>query len=139
MNVALSTLILFLFLIPGFLFRRFYYTGEFSKQYFKQNFTDLIFPTLIPSLLFHALGIFIISNLPFSDPLTINVAVISGLISGVANYDQVNTALQNIYTYSHAILGYFFFVSLLSTLTGFLTKAFIRNLKLDRKLKIFRF
>ncbi len=139
MNVALSTLILFLFLIPGFLFRRFYYTGEFSKQYFKQNFTDLIFPTLIPSLLFHAVGIYLINHGPLANNYILNVEVISGLISGVANYDQVNHSLHNIYTYSDAILGYFFYISLLSGATGFLVRVLVRNLKLDRKLKIFRF
>lgn len=139
MNFALSTLILLLFLIPGFLFRRFYYTGEFSKQYFKQNLSDLIFPTLIPSLLFHTLGIFFINHSPFSNQYTIDVNVISGLISGVANYDQVNYGLQSIHTYSRPIIGYFFFISIISIVAGFLGKAFVRNLKLDRKLKIFRF
>lgn len=139
MNIALSTLILFLFLIPGFLFRRFYYTGEFSKQYFKQNFTDLVFPTLIPSLLFHALGIFLISHSPFTSNYVVDVGVISGLISGVANYEQVNRALLNIYTYSGPILAYFLTISLISGVTGFLVKVLVRNLKLDRRQKIFRF
>lgn len=139
MNVALSTLILLLFLIPGFLFRRFYYTGEFSKQYFKQNFTDLVFPTLIPSLLFHAVGLYLISHSPFTNAYALDIGVISGLISGVANYDQVNRALLNIYRYSDLILGYFLCISLISGVTGFLVKVFVRNLKLDRKLKLFRF
>ena len=97
MNLALSTLVLLLFLIPGFLFRRFYYTGEFSKQYFKQNFSELIFPTLIPSLLIHGFGLFLINYTTLFGAYTFDIDVISGLISGVANYEQVNYALKNIY------------------------------------------
>ncbi len=55
MNIAATAFILFGLLLPGIAFRRFYYTGEFSRQYFSDNLGQLAFRVFVPSLIAQAL------------------------------------------------------------------------------------
>jgi hypothetical protein len=57
MNIAFATAIIFILLIPGILFRRFYFSGEFSKQFFKSTAFELFASTSIPSILLHVIWI----------------------------------------------------------------------------------
>ena len=53
MNVAFSTLVLLLLLLPGIAFRRLYYTGAFSRQYFSEDFGQLLLRVGMLALVIH--------------------------------------------------------------------------------------
>jgi hypothetical protein len=135
MNIALATLTLLIILYPGFLFRRFYFIGEFSKEYFKQSVTDLIFSSIPPGFLLHFLGyIFFLKGRS-----QIDINTIGTLLSGTSDPTKVTVAFNALYQHAPHILAYFFGVSVLGITCGYLTKLFVRKLKLDRRLKLFRF
>ncbi len=51
MSIALDTLILFLFIIvPGIVFRRFYFQGEFTKQFNSKTLAHAIMASILPGL-----------------------------------------------------------------------------------------
>ena len=134
MNLALPTLVFLVFLVPGFLFRRLYFSGEFSEQYFKENFVSLIFPTLLTSIVIHLLSYILLS--PFFKPDT---STIGTFLSGDNNNKDISLAIQNVLSNYKSILLYFIIASFIGGFSGWLTKLIIRNYKLDRKYKILRF
>jgi len=134
-NIALSTFILLLLLLPGLTFRRFYYTEEFSKQYFKSSYGELFASTLVPSIIIHAFCLWVFAYPNYE----IDFQVLGTLVSGSNDQAEVSRAFKNIDTNKVYILSYFIIVILLSMIGGFSFKLFIRKLKLDRKIKLFRF
>lgn len=135
MNIALATLTLLVILYPGFLFRRFYFTEEFSKEYFKQNVTDLIFSSIVPGFLIHFFGyLFFLKGRTEIDVFTIGT-----LLNGTSDPVKVTQAFRAIYENGSTIISYFIGVSIVGMLAGLLSKLFVRNFKLDRKFKLFRF
>ncbi len=135
MNIALATLTLLVILYPGFLFRRFYFTEEFSREYFKQSVTDLIFSSILPGFLIHFIGYFLF----IKGRTQIDVITIGTLLSGTSDADKVTRAFKAVYEKSPFIISYFAGVSFVGMTAGFLTKLIVRNFKLDRKIKLFRF
>ncbi|MVN21928.1 hypothetical protein [Mucilaginibacter arboris] len=135
MNIALPTLVLLVFLVPGFLFRRMFYSGEFSEQYFKENLVSLIFPTLLTSIIVHLLCYIILSPLVLN-PDTTSIGI---LISGTNNSSEISKVTQNVLTNYKSVLLYSVIASLTGAFGGLLVKIIIRNYKLDRKYKILRF
>ena len=136
MNFALPTLVLLILLIPGFLFRRFYYSGEFSKEYFKQNFTDLILPSLILSGIINTFCYTIIYLLGYHSNAVPAIAV---LLSGTTDSFRVSSAIQILFLNLYPGLSYFLFTGITGALAGFISKYLVRTYKLDRKYKLFRF
>lgn len=135
MNIALATLTLLIILYPGFLFRRFYYTEEFSKEYFKQSVTDLIFSSIVPGLFIHFLGYLLF----IKGRNEIDVVTVGTLLSGTSDPVKVTQAFKAVYDNSFYIISYFIGVSLVGMAAGLLAKLIVRNLKLDRRFKLFRF
>ena len=135
MNIALATLTLLIILYPGFLFRRFYYTGEFSKEYFKQSVPDLIFSSILPGFFIHFIGYLLF----IKGRGEIDVVTIGTLLSGTSDSTKVTEAFKTVYQKAPFVTGYFLGVSLVGMAAGFATKLIVRKLKLDRKVKLFRF
>src|SRR3954462_6028356 len=116
MNIALATLTLLIILYPGFLFRRFYFTEEFSKEYFKQSVTDLIFSSILPGIFIHFLGYLIF----IKGRNQIDVFTIGTLLSGTSDAEKVTRAFTAIYHNAANIIIYFLGVSFIGMVTGFL-------------------
>lgn len=135
MNIALATLTLLVILYPGFLFRRFYFTEEFSREYFKQSVTDLIFSSILPGFLIHFIGYFLF----IKGTTQIDVITIGTLLSGTSDSDKVTNAFKAVYEKAPFLIRYFTGVSFVGMTAGFMTKLVVRKLKLDRKIKLFRF
>ncbi len=135
MNIALATLTLLIILYPGFLFRRFYFTGEFSKEYFKQSATDLIFSSILPGFFIHFIGYLLF----IKGRSQIDVITIGTLLSGTSDSIKVTEAFKAVYQKAPSIAGYFFGVSVVGMVAGFAAKLVVRKFKLDRKVKLFRF
>ena len=135
MNIALATLFLLILLYPGFIFRRFYYTEEFSREYFKETITDLLVAAILPSVLLHIIGYYLFISHRFN----IDIATIGTLLSGTSDGTKVTAAFQSIYTNAGKIVIYFIGISFIAGTAGLIAKYIVRKTKLDRKLKLFRF
>lgn len=132
MNIAFSTIVLILFLLPGLVFRRSYFTEEFSKQYFKASPFAIFISSFIPSLAIHLAGFYLIK---YITSYHIDLSILIKLFTD--KFDQQCT--DNIKFYSTAIIQYNISLVLIASILGALSKRTVRQLKLDRKYKMFRF
>jgi hypothetical protein len=131
MNIALSSLILFFLLIPGILFRRFYYSEEFSKQYIKESFFAIFFSSFIPSVFFHSLWFLVFgfySNL-------IRLDIFFNLLSPNPSTDSINN-VSNSFDW---IIWYNASLFITASFLGFILKKSIRKFKFDIKYKFLRY
>ena len=135
MNIALTTISLFAILSPGIIFRRFYYTEEFSKEYFKQSYVDLFFSSFLPSAIIHLLGITIVQIIGYE----VKVDTLAILLSGNDNPDSITRAFSSITAEGTLITIYFTILAIVSACLGYLSKVLVRTYKLDRRYKLFRF
>ncbi len=131
MNFALSTFAIFILLTPGLIFRRLYYTEEFSKQYVKQNFFELFLASFFPSLLFHSLWYYVVQLTPYKVDLNIVCYIFSS-----TNSEKVFANLQN---YTPQIIFYHISIFSFSAIAGYISKLIVRKKKWDRRKKIFRY
>lgn len=150
MNIAFSTILVFLFLLPGLAFRRLYFTGEFSKEYFRSSGFEIFFLGIIPAIAFHTIGY---NSLPIILPLkidlwfihlniplrAINLEMIGMLLIGKGSEAYVLHAFSNIAANFNWIVLYNLGVTLVAGACGLIVKIIVRNMKLDRKIKILRF
>lgn len=139
MNLAISTiLVFFLFVIPGVIFRRFYFTNEFSRQYFKSIPFQVIFVSIIPGIIGQAVFSFSINNINWIDK-KIQFENVFKLLLGIENSeskaDFTDLMTNNIYE----IFFYNICLWLLMGFSGFIGRAIIRRTKFDRKYSVFRF
>ena len=135
MNFALPTIILLLMLVPGFLFRRLYYSGEFSKEYFKQNFTDYLFPSLIFSVLIHLFCQSLIRMFGYK----ISLWPLFLLVGSNGSSSETGLAFLQIYKNIYHLFFYFTFTAFTGAVLGLFSKYIVRKLKLDRKYQLFRY
>src|SRR3989344_2465154 len=130
-NIALSTLFLFIFLLPGIFFRRFYYTEQFSREYLKQNLWEVFLSTLIPSILLQTLWYFIIQTFRYKIDLTI--------LGDLVSKSPSSNTFRNIEGNSFNIVFYHTTLLIFSSLLGHYSQFFIRKHHLDRRYGLFRF
>ncbi|MCG8813980.1 hypothetical protein G1K66_12015 [Tenacibaculum finnmarkense] len=132
MNIAVSSIVIFLLLLPGIVFRRFYFTEEFSKQYFKQNFFELFVSSIIPSVFIHfflSFGSAIIGN-------HIDLEILGQLLT-YRGYPE--EAFKNIQNNINKIATYYIISLIIGIICGYFSKKIIRNFNFDSRKKIFRF
>ncbi len=132
MNIAVSSVLIFIFLLPGIIVRRFYYTEEFSKQYFKQNFFELFLAAIIPSIFLHVFMSCIILIFGFF----IDFKIIGQLLT---SRDYPEKAYSNIDEYILQIVVYYILIIIFSAALGYISKKIVRHYKWDSKWKVFRF
>jgi hypothetical protein len=133
MNIALGSTFAIVFLLPGILFRKGYFSGEFSRQFLSKDFFQLFINTLIPSVLIYIIA------WPFCywAGWTYDLRVIFGLI---ASSDNLNSSsIEAIITYQFPILSFLVIINLSSLLTGFLLNLIVRRNWWDVKYNIFRY
>lgn len=135
MSIALSGVVLLLLFLPGIIFRRFYYTEEFSKQYFKSTVGDLLSSVFIPCLIIHLLTLWCFV---YPDK-QIDFVVLGSLLSGNNSDASVHMAFESLDRNKTDIIKYFLGSGFLAVILGIITKLVVRNTKIDRKFKLFRF
>ena len=132
MSLALSTLIFFLFLVPGIVFRKLYYSEEFSKQYFKESLFAVFISTILPSLFFQTVWYF--ASYYFTC-YEVDLEIFGNLISS----EPKSSTFQNIQTYAVQILIYQSSMLIVAASSGYILRKIVRFQKWDRRKKIFRF
>ncbi|CAA0160164.1 hypothetical protein ACE1MK_09150 [Tenacibaculum maritimum] len=141
MNLTLGFIAFFItVVIPGILFRRFFFYGEFSKQFnTKDPVLHSIFFSIIPGIIVQLLS-FIIYNLSlgfdssFLDVFTIFRDIASDGSNGTqeATKDFINNHIITFFIYS-------LFVFTFSSFIGWALSRLIRIRKWDKKYKLFRY
>ncbi len=136
MNLASGTILLFiLFVFPALVFRRFYYSGEFSQQYFKSNAFQVFMVSIVPGFLFQSFYYLLISQF-VEGGIDLNfIVVLLGSGTGQEYFDTFETIKGNLL----GLVLYNLSLWLLAGILGYLSRVFVRRLKLDRKYKFFRF
>lgn len=131
MNLALSTFVIFLILLPGIFFRRFYYTQEFSTEYFKQTFLEIFLSGFIPSLIIHAVWYFLAKCFGYY----VDLELFGSLLTSNPN----PAVFKNLDDFAQPILWYHFSMWIGSGGLGALFKQLVRTRGLDRRYSLLRF
>jgi hypothetical protein len=129
---AVSTLFLFLFILPGITFKRAYLSSSFSGKIKFSNVLDEVFWALFPSILMHFLSFSLLMTLEGVSGITINL---KSLLSEALLQDNQEAFADIFFQY----LYYCTFVMSVSFIAGHACRKIVRILKLDRKYKLFRF
>lgn len=135
MEFAFAPIIGFLVLIlPGFIFRRFYYSEEFSSQYFESNLFNIFLVSIIPSVIFQTCHYLVFSLFMDGDIYVQAISII--FFNDTAQYaTALNTLTGNLSTLTIYNITLWCWVALL----GYFLRVTVRKLKLDRKFKFLRF
>jgi hypothetical protein len=130
---AVSTLFLFLFILPGITFKRAYLSSVFSRKLKFSGILDEVFWALFPSIIMHMLSYCLIlvadSILHFDFDLR--------RVLSIALLQQNNEA-----GYADIFIAYLLYCSFVMTVSffaGHASRKVVRLLKFDRKFKLFRF
>jgi len=143
-SVDFTFIYLFLFFaIPGLVFRKLYYQGEFSKQFISKNWaytltTSFLLGIIIQFISFYSVkGFFQVFGKPISKNYLIRLSDfknVKDILEGLSLYDF------NIYDKKiFIIFCYTIITCLVSFLSALICWHFVRRLKLDRKYKLLRF
>jgi hypothetical protein len=130
--LAVSTLFLFLFILPGITFKRAYLSSVFSRKLKFTGLLDEVFWALFPSIIMHFVSYAILiaakSVLKFDFDLTV---VLSKALFEGESEEYASVFLTYLY--------YCAFVIAVSFFAGHISRKIVRILKLDRKFRLFRF
>lgn len=139
MNFTAGLLFVFLnIFLPGLIFLRFYFIGEFSKQFNTRiPIIRLAFYSLIPGVLFFLLSIYIYG-------LFDSKFLVSGALDIYLNLSSSNNCFSESTSdfLNNGLGAYIFFTTctiIISGLFGFLIHYLIRKFNFDKKYKVFRF
>lgn len=132
MALAVSTLFLFLFILPGITFKRAYLSSVFSRKLKFSGLLDEVFWAVFPSIVMHFISysILLVAKSFLYFDFDITVVLSKTLFDG--NSEQ----------YASVFLTYLYyctFVIAVSFFAGHLSRKIVRILKLDRKFRLFRF
>ena len=133
MSFAVSTLFLFLFILPGITFKRAYLSSVFSRKLKFSGILDEVFWALFPSIIMHIISFLLLSAASTIFDFEFDLK----RVLSIALLPQENEAVYvDIF---FAYLLYCTFVMTISFFAGHASRKIIRILKFDRKFKLFRF
>jgi hypothetical protein len=139
MNFTAGLLLIFLnVFLPGLIFLRFYYTGEFSKQFStKVPIIRLAFYALIPGLIFLLFGILIYNWCDSNFTLFRAISIFSELLGNPKDYScQAEYFLKNqIHVYSWFTIS----LNIGAFISAFFAHWLVRRMDWDIQFKLLRF
>lgn len=134
-NVTLvSLLVIVLLFIPGFFFKRFYYTGKFTKQFTSGIFAERFITSVFWGIIVQMIVIIVSSKLLNPDYDSIKSPISKFYTDLMANKIP-DCSIQNIYYAS----GYIVTTIIVAILMGYISHKVVRILRLDRKFPVLRF
>ncbi len=134
MDSVIHTLVIILFvLIPGFIFRRVYFQGGFSKQFDSKSWSHSLFYSILFGLLIDALAIFFYTEFYKS----IDGKSIIEFYRDISKHQIPNWVFS--LSVLKCLLVFFVILLLTSFLLGYIIYGLVRVLKLDRRFKSLRF
>lgn len=136
MNIAFTTILLFIILAPGFIARGAYNSSKLSINDTNKNLVNELTWSIIPSLTLHILFIAIIHNFSY---YFIDFQQLGNLILGVTTFNNVEESFKQIGDFKYAIFSYNLILFTFSFLIGYGFREIIRYFSIDRKVRYFRF
>lgn len=136
MNLAFTTIALFLIFAPGILFRYSYYSYPLSKKYSKSSLVDEIALAIIPGLLIQIIGYFLVK---YFTSYEIDISQLGKLLLGTKTDDQTKSVFDSIQANLKEIFYYNLLLNILSFKLGDWLKRGTKVLRLDKKVAAFRF
>lgn len=134
MEIAISGIVIIVLLLPGILFNKGYYSGEFKRQYISNDFYSLLINTLLPSLTIYLI---ILPFIFFTKGYFYDIKCFLGLIS--SNDDLVKTSIEQVETFISEILYFQIFINILSFILGKSIHNLILKNSFDTKYNLLRF
>lgn len=132
MNLLLSSILIFIFLSPGLIFRFSYLQGTYAKINFRISAIDEIFWAVIPAVLFQLLSfLFITHILDYPIRLHLIYNLLAGFRIEGNEFDELQAGILPFLIHFLALIA-------LSILCGRMLRFTIRKLKLDARYKFFR-
>lgn len=131
MNLAISSLIIFIIVSPAILARRIYYTRELSKSFTFRNTLQEIFSAIFLSFILHFCWISVVRLLGHEVDFEVTLKLLLDPQS-IKEYTTITEHIQGIF-------GYFISLTLMAMLVSFLIRNIIRTYKLDRTIKALRY
>lgn len=144
MEIASNSIILFLlFIFPGIVFRRFYYVGEFSKQFNSTNWINTFYISLIPGLIIQVVSYFTFMNLIYKK-------LNSEQNQNFSNYSFLNLIYKKLkdnslpkeffdFEFLCWVFGYMVVVLMISFIIAQICWIIVRSLDWDKKFSPLRF
>ena len=131
MNLAISSLIIFIIVSPAILARRIYFTKELSKSFVSRNTLQEIFSSIFLSFVLHFLWLSFVKVIGYDVDYTIIFQLFFNPQS-ILDYSNITNNIHNIFSY-------FISLAIVSTFFGFIIRNTIRVYKLDRKSTLLRY
>lgn len=136
MNIAFTSVLIFILLAPGFIFRLAYSSTKLSVRDPNKNILNDLAWSIIPALTIH---IIIIALVEWLTKYYIDFELLGNLILGVTDDHQVDVSFRSLRDYLYPIFFYNIIVFTIAFLSGYYLNKLIRKLKLDRIYRYFRF
>lgn len=134
-EVTISTVVFIVMLIvPGIFFKRFYFRGQFTKQFTSGLFADRLITSIFWGLIVQLITFLLfnkVSNLSYE---TIK-APVSGSLKQIGAGTLPDLSSENL----SSLLLYISSSIIISAILGYLAHGLIRFLKIDSKFEVFRF
>ncbi|AGA76720.1 hypothetical protein [Echinicola vietnamensis] len=136
MNIAFTTILIFLLLAPGFLARIAFFSSKVSIRDRNKNLINELTWSIIPSLTIHIIAITLIE---FFTNYEIDFNQLGHLILGVTDKNAINKNFGQLKQYLYPIFFYNLSVFSSSILMGYSLQKVIRKYGFDRRLRYLRF
>lgn len=140
MNIAFPALLLLLLVLPGITLRYTYLKGfwRWNSPVSFQTISDEVAFSLVWSAVLHLIWYFLVTGLGFGQPdlRSILILLVGG---GAGRSDDLRLAITAIVESPLRIVGYFLSILLFSAIVGLVAHIAVREWRLDRKTKVFRF
>ncbi len=138
MSLSITALLIILLLIPGILFRRAYFVFPFSRKYTINSTFDEISVILIPAIIFHIIGYWVLRETRFYGEFRNLIFFLTDILSG--NQDFNTASANDIYPFKLNDIIYCLAILWGSSYyTGIFLNQNIRKLKIDAKFRFFRY
>ena len=132
MNVAASTLLILYLLLPAVAFRRGYYSGAFSKQYFTERLGELVLRAFLLAVAIHTAAFAVVTSLDVVSADTYAVVVDYLLADAYTDGGRPPAEVWTALALNGALI-------LVGAIGGYLAHRIVRRWRLDRRFKSLRF
>ena len=136
MNLIYGSIVVFLVLLPGIIFRKSYLASVFSRRLLGNKAFDDIMWAIMPGILLHSISGIII---PLITNYQFELEIIGKFVSANTDEKIISAVFKNISTNFAPIIYYNIIICIIAYALGNLTRLYVRKWKLDIKMRAFRF
>ncbi len=136
MNIAFTSILIFILLAPGFLSRIAYNSSKLSVKNPQKNILNELTWSIIPSLTIHIIAVSVVESI---SNYYIDFEQLGNLILGVTSENKIEQNFSQLRYFLYPIFFYNVSVFSFSFGAGYGLQKIVRRFKLDRKYRYLRF